>query len=506
MKKLSRQEKIEQYKELVLLEREKCSRDFYFYFKRAWEIVEPKTPLLENWHHELIAEYLTACYLRQIKKLIINIPPRYAKSNLATVIFPTWVWINDPEERFLFTSYSSGLSTMHSLHRRNILESKWYHARWGNIFRMATDQNVKTEYENDKRGRMIATSMAGTATGKGGNFLMIDDPHDTTRAESTVKRESDILEFDQKFSTRLDDKERGIIIIIMQRLHTNDLTGHCLEQGDWEHLKVPCEAHEKTTIIFPISGKKIVRKEGEILHPAREDRKALAKQKKSLGSYGYASQYQQLPSPREGGILKRHYWQRYNVLPTRFEEIIDSWDFSFKKLTDSSMVCGTVWGRVKANKYLIHLVMRKMGFADSLKAILNMRVLYPKIERSIVEDKANGSAIIETAKNSITGILAFNPQGSKEERAAAIEPQCESGNVFLPTKEFASFDVQAYIDNLANFPNAKYSDDVDSTTMALLYMSRDENIEDDIKETAKNVQDAEDSESIGEFEGAYFTR
>jgi len=484
--KESPRQKIEkQYTDLVHLEYELCSRRYYSFFKRAWEVIEPQTKLLSNWHQELIAEYMTACYLRQIKKLIINIPPRYTKSNLVTVAFPTWVWTQKPDERFLFTSYSASLSTKHSVDRRTIIESAWYQEGWGRKFKMASDQNVKTEFQNDKRGHMVATSMGGTATGKGGNILIVDDPHNPKRAESQLLRESAIQDFDQSFTTRLDDKVNGVIIIVMQRLHEGDLTGHLLSKGGYTHLCLPAEAPQRTVVTFPVSGKEIVREEGAVLHPEREDKAALDKGPRlDLGSYGYANQYQQESSPREGGIFKRSYWKRYDKLFTKkvkqegqdqevevldYDEIVGFWDMSFKDLTTSDFVCGQTWGRKGANCYLLHQVKKQMGFSESLKAVRAMRDRYPEMRRTVIEDKANGPAIIESAKNEISGLIAFNPEGSKEERAAASEPMLEAGNVFLPEKSVATFDVEGYIENFAKFPKVVHDDDIDATTMALLY-------------------------------------
>lgn len=495
---MTRQDREKLFLELASLQYEQARRNFAAYFRGAWDVIEPKTALIPGWHQDAIAEYLTACHRRQIKRLIINIPPRYTKSNLVTVAWPTWVWIDKPEERFLVTSYSAGLSTKHSIDRRTIIESAWYQARWGcrcqgpeheegcRSFRMASDQNVKTEFQNDRRGHMTATSMSGTATGKGGNILIVDDPHDVTRADSDIKRDADIQEFDQKFTTRLDDKATGVIIVVMQRLHPNDLTGHLMAQGGWEHLCLPAEAPERTVIRMPVTGREITREKGDVLHPAREDAAALeAGPKKALGTHGYNCQYQQAPTPREGSILKRAWWKRYSALPTKpvlvegrerhvldFDEIVDFWDLNFKDTNSADKVCGGAWLRRGADCYLLHLDNRAKGFLESTKAIKAMRLRYPEIRKTIIEDKANGPAVIEVLKHQVPGLVAWNPQGSKEERAQAVTPQLEAGNVYLPEAGAATFDVEAYITNLADFPNVAFDDDVDMTTMALLYFSK----------------------------------
>jgi predicted phage terminase large subunit-like protein len=448
---------------------EQAHRSFGHYFRKSWQILEPGKPFLRNWHHDLIAEYLEACFLRQIKRLIINIPPRYTNSLLVTVAFPTWVWAHNPTERFLFASYAQNLSTFHSKKRRDVLESSWYQRRWGSVFQMSSDQNVKTEFANDKKGHMIATSMHGHATGKGGSFLVFDDPHDAEKAMSDVARTSDIEAFDQKFVTRLDDAESGVMIVVMQRLHEDDLTGHLLAQSGWEHVCLPAIAEDATRIIFPMSGKWYERKAGEVLHEARHDSAKLHALKVSMGTHKFVGQYQQSPSPQEGGIFKKQYWQRYNHVPKKFDEVLDSWDMSFKDINTADYVVGTVWGRIGAQCYLLHMTRQRMGLLESLRAVKHHRDRFPLLTKTLIEDKANGTGVIELIKKKITGVIPFDPGSkSKEERAYMVEHLLEARNVFVPVQEIATFDVELFIDECAKFPNGRHDDIVDSTTQALI--------------------------------------
>lgn len=500
----SREDRERSLRELTLIDYELADRNFSQYLRSSWPVLNPTTEFKANWHHDCVAEYLTACYMGQIKRLIINEPPKALKSGEITIAWPTWYWAKKPEQRFMFTSYSSELSTEHSLKRRTLIESAWYQDRWGchcskerghepwcRGFRMQADQNVKTHFSNDKTGNMKATSMTGSATGMGGNILIVDDPHDPKRAESDTLREAAIQAFDLTFSTRLDDKKNGVIIIVMQRLHDKDLTGHCLAQGGYEHLILPAEAEAKTIIVFPVSKREVVREPGNLLHESREGRKELSQAKVQLGQYGYSGQYQQDPAPRTGGLLKRAWWQRYDKLtiPESFDFVIDDWDFAFKDLATSDWVCGQVWGLKGPNKYLLHMKYKPMGFIESMRAMTGFRPLFPKINESVVEDKANGPAIIQVLKTKISGIKEFNPQGSKTERAAAVTPQLEAGNVFLPVDELSmTWDVdesylgkemdengnpkkspvQAFIDSCAKFPKVEQDGDVDCLSMALL--------------------------------------
>lgn len=288
---------------------ELARRSLSRYIREAWQVIEPGTEYLHNWHIDAISEYLTAVTQGQILRLLINMPPRYMKSISVSVMWPTWSWIDRPSSRWIFASYSQSLSTKHSVDRRTIIQSDWYRSHWGDLYNLTSDQNVKTEYQNDKRGVMVATSVGGTATGKGGDFIIVDDPHNPKEAQSDIQREAAITFFDQTLSTRLDNKKTGAIVVVMQRLHERDLSGHILERGGYEHLCLPAEAEKRTVIRMPVSLKEIIREERGLLWPEREGPQEIAGQKISLGSYGYAGQYQQRPSPAEGGILKRYWWR-----------------------------------------------------------------------------------------------------------------------------------------------------------------------------------------------------
>jgi len=203
---------------------------FADFVRQAWDVIEPANPLVWNWHFDVLSEYLEAVAAEDgITRLIINMPPRVGKSLLASVLWPGWVWIKQPSTRWVFASYSSGLSAPLSAARRNVLTSFWYQMRW--TVRLASDQNEKVEFANTAGGRMIATSVGGTVTGKGGDFIVVDDLQSPEMSDSVAERERVIRFFDETLSTRLDDKRRGRIVVIQQRTHQADLTGLLLEQG-----------------------------------------------------------------------------------------------------------------------------------------------------------------------------------------------------------------------------------------------------------------------------------
>jgi predicted phage terminase large subunit-like protein len=436
------------------------------YIRKAWPVIEPATAYLHNWHIDAISEFLEAVTAGQITRLLINMPPRYMKSICVSVMWPTWEWITRPDTRWLFASYSGSLSTKHSVDRRTLIQSDWYQARWGSRYSLTTDQNVKTEYQNDQRGVMVATSVGGSATGKGGTRIVVDDPHNPQEALSDVQRASAITFFDQTLSTRLDDKKHGVIVVVMQRLHAADLSAHVLEQG-YTHLNLPAEAPTRTIVTLPRSGQTIIREPGAILWPEREGPPELARAKGALGSYGYAGQYDQSPSPPVGGVFQRGWWRFYRQAPARFDEQIQSWDMAFKGLTDSDYVVGQVWGKVGAEKYLLDQVRGQMSFTETCHAVETLSAKWPRATAKLVEDKANGTAVIDTLRRKVAGLIAVEPEGGKQARAAAISPEVEAGNVYLPDPALAPW-VHDFIEEAAAFPRGLHDDQVDGMTQALL--------------------------------------
>jgi hypothetical protein len=358
-------------------------RDFGGFVRAAWPILEPATQFSENWHLDLLAEYLTLVRRREIRRLIINVPPRSMKSLTTTVMFPSWIWATEPWTRFICSSYADSLSIKHSLDRRTLISSPWYQALWGERVKFADDQNLKSEFQNEARGVMLATSTGGGVTGKGCDILIVDDPHNPLQALSDAERSSAIRHFDHVLSTRLDDPKRGAIVVVMQRLHEDDLTGHLLAQQGWEHICLPAEAERHEVWKFPItknddrSPRVVERHPGDLLWADRFPQEVLEQYKVRLGSYAYAGQFQQRPSPAEGGILKRSWWRRYDVVPEKFDQVLQSWDFTFKDSKGSDFVVGQVWGRVGANKYLLDQVRGKFSFTASLAAMRTLSNRWP---------------------------------------------------------------------------------------------------------------------------------
>jgi predicted phage terminase large subunit-like protein len=419
------------------LDRELAKRSLAEFIRQAWPIVEPATPYSHNWHIDLICEHLEAVTAGDITRLVVNIPPRNTKSLCVTVMWPCWEWIRRPELRYLCCSYAASLSTKHSVDRRRIIESEWYQANWPHVH-LTSDQNQKTEYENTSRGVMVATSVGGTATGKGGNRVIVDDPVNPEEAYSEVKRVAAHDYMDKTLPSRLDDKRRDAMIVVMQRLHADDSTGHLLSRDAthrWTHVCIPAECRERTEVVFPRSGRVIVREPGDLLWPEREGAGELAALREEMGTRDFEAQYNQEPAPPEGAMFNPSWWRYYREVPEPLDEIIQSWDMTFKDRKQSDYVVGQVWGRKGASKYLLDQVRARMDFPATQRAVVSLSAKWPQAHLKLIEDTANGPAVIASLKESVAGIVPVKVKGSKAARAAAITPTVEAGNVYLPDVE-----------------------------------------------------------------------
>lgn len=452
------------------IRRERAERSLSEFIQQSWPIIEPGTTYIPNWHIDLICEYLHAVRDGEIKRLVINIPPRHMKSINVTVCFPCWAWTQAPEKRFIKVSYSDSLSRKHNVLSRDIIQSPWYTENWGDIVKLKDDVNRQNEFKNTHQGMMFSTSVGGALTGEGGDIIIVDDPQNPAQANSETERQNTIDFFKNTLQTRLNDPKNGAIIIVMQRLHEMDLTGYVLAENlGYEHLCLPAEAEKKTIITFPKSGKQLIREEGDILNPQRYDKESLAGLKKSMGSLQYSGQMQQRPAPADGNIFKKAGLQHYYSQAPHCNMIIQSWDMAFKDSDGSAKVAGYVMGRSGPNVYVFDLVNEKMSFTQSVKAVRDMTAKWPKARAKVVEDKANGPAVMDVLGKEVSGLVPFNPRGSKEERAISVTPYFEAGNVFFPDPNTASWVTDLQKD-LLMFPKGVYKDTVDALVQGVLYL------------------------------------
>lgn len=411
-------------------------------------------------HTKLICDRLEQVEEGKIKRLMIFLPPRHSKSMTVSETFPSFFIGKNLNRRVILVSYGDSLARKFGRANRNKLEE------YGeDIFgiNLSKDNSSVTNWGIEwHRGGMISAGIGGPITGEGADLLIIDDPiKNRKEADSKTYRDMVWDEWQNTLYTRLQPD--GAVIIILTRWHEDDLVGRLLnpdygEVEDWDIIRLPAIAEENDLL-----GREV----GEPLWPEYGfDREWAEATKAAVGSQTWASLYQQRPAPEEGNIVNREWWRFYNKLPKDFDEVIQSWDCSFKETEDGSYVVGQVWGRKGANKYLIDQVRARMDFTKTLRAIRNLSIKYPEARLKLIEDKANGPAIISTLRQEISGIVPVNPRGSKEARAAAISPDIEAGNVYLPSPSIAPW-INDYIEEWAAFPNGENDDQVDATSQAL---------------------------------------
>ena len=456
--KLPALDPVDDYVQKIALE-----KDLAEFVRYAWPIVEPAKSFVGGWHIDLMCEYLMAVTAGQIKDLLILIPPRHMKSTLVCVFWPTWVWITDPAHRFITTSYSANLATRDSRRSRQVMESSWYREHFGDRFYFTSDQNVKNRYENDKTGFRLAAGVGGSLVGEGGDTLICDDPHNLIHIHSKLIRQSAITWWNEIMSTRRNDIKTSNRVVIMQRGHKADLAGDIIDKGGYKVLQLPAVAETTTTVSFPMTGKEIVRREGDLLSPERFDQTAIDGLKVDLGVYGSAAQLQQRPVPIGGGIFKGKWWQYYRELPVMLL-IVQYWDTASKKEEQNDYSVCITMGKTATGYYVINLWRKKIEFPElKRRAVINYE--RDKPHKLMVEDKSSGQQLAQSLKfETILPIIPVLPVSDKVVRANAVSPTVEAGKVFLPERASWLADFQ---DEMETFPNAEYDDQVDAFDGAL---------------------------------------
>lgn len=483
--------------EPLAIERELCERRFRYYIEPAWEIVEPVTPFVPGMHIDAICEHLQAISDGEIKNLIINVPPRHMKSLLTCVLWPTWEWTIRPEMRYLCMSYADALAIRDSLKCRRIIRSAWYQRLWGNVFQLTGDQNAKTRFENDRTGFRIAAGVGGLGTGEGGNRIVVDDPIKAADARSDTMLQNVIDWWDGTMSTRRNSQDSARVII-MQRLHERDLTGHILSKmaeggTHYEHLCLPAE-YEPRKFISAIGWQDPRTEPGELLWPELNPREYVEELKRELGEYGAAGQLQQRPTPEGGGIFKKEWWSilqdrnRYDLEDKKIVRgVVGRWiffDTAMKDADSNDYSCGTIfelWPDYRIG--LRHVWMDRIQSAFLPKEIARLATRWNrdgKLQRVVIEDRNSGTTAIQTLRASADDpwlanlIEGFVPNESKEYRARQASIWCEKDCVLFPYPNALAEWYFATIDDttgqLFKFPNAEHDDFVDTFSMGLIYL------------------------------------
>lgn len=448
--------------------------DFITYTKPEYEV---------NWHHVTICKVLDE-FLKAdsgIDRLIIEAPPRTGKSEIVSRRLPAYALGKNPKHEIVLASYASPLAQRMNRDVQRIMDDELYHKVFpesnlnkSNVAKSSKGGWIRTSdlFEIvDHGGSFRSTGVNGSLTGQGLTIGIIDDPFkDWKEATSPTIKQSVWEWYQSVFFTRLNPKF-GKIIVMNTRWAEDDLTGRLLELAEkddeadqWRVLRFPMIA--ETT---KYSHEEDSREAGELLWPDRFGPKHVKSYQKTLGSRIFGAMYQQRPAPDEGGLVNRDWWNYYKIAPSLedLDYVSMSWDFTFKGNKNSDFVVGQVWGRKGAKYYLLDQVRDQMNFSSTVTAVKALARKWPMYREIVVEEKANGAAIIDTLKSEIRGIIPYSPKESKEARASSISPFIEAGNVFLPDPDIAPW-IMDYVEEWAVFPNGANDDQIDATSQMLI--------------------------------------
>jgi predicted phage terminase large subunit-like protein len=484
--------------------------DLMDFINKAWPILEPRTEFQKGEHLELIATHLQAVTKGEIRNLLINVPPRHMKSLMVCVFWPVWEWIKTPERRWLFSSYALPLAVRDSVRCRRLIESDWFQKNWGGKFKLTTDQNTKLRFDNDHGGSRLSVSVGGSATGEGGDRVVVDDPHNVTERESELARQAVIDWWDQTMSTRLNDPKTGARIIVMQRVHEDDLSAHVLAQNNqyaasnpnqYIHLRLPAEfdpAHPCKTGF----GEDKRTQPNQLLWPKRFGQPELDDFKLRLGPSGYAGQFQQSPVPASGARFQRE-WFRYYELAETFDETVDEDHKQFRSVyrlyepdgsfeTVDAYSCnrfsvidpaGTepnqhnrpcytviqVWDVTQNGRMMLVHQYRKQ--VQTPKVVQAAKDILEDYDANFigVEKEGLGLGILQTLKHEGKTVIPIPARGSKDARSEIAEIRMAAGMIYFPREARWRFALE---DECLHFPLGKYCDQVDAMAHAAIYVQK----------------------------------
>jgi predicted phage terminase large subunit-like protein len=447
--------------------------DLLSFLEYSFYELNPQASFSDAAHLAVIASRLQACLAGGTKRLIITLPPRALKSITVSVAFIAWLLGRDPTKQVICASYGQDLADKHARDTRTIMTSSFYRRVFPGS-QISPQKMAASDFQTTKHGFRMATSVGGTLTGRGGDIIIIDDPLKPDDALSETRRRAVIEWYENTVQSRLNSKEDGIIIIVMQRLHQDDLVGHVLEQGGWDVLSFPAIAEEdERHQISNVFGQSVYeRKAGEVLDPSRESLETLLRIKETIGAYNFSSQYQQNPTPLGGAIVQKEWLIHYDIagpLP-HFSMVLQSWDTANKsgQLNDYS-VCTTV-GYHNGKYYLLDVVRERLDYPNLKRRVFELAAKFNP-HKILIEDHGSGTQLIQELKGQgLFGIVPYAPpsQMDKIMRLRAQTDKFQSGKVLLPSS--APW-LAEFIRELTTSPGTKFDDQVDSITQALDYLS-----------------------------------
>jgi predicted phage terminase large subunit-like protein len=470
--------------------------------KEAWPVLEPAAPLVWGWHLEALLDHLEGVSRGDITRLLVNVPPGTTKSLSVCVLWPAWEWTYMPWVRSLFYSFNGNFAVRDALRTRRLITSDWYQRHWGHVFRLTTDQNQKTRYENNRTGFRMSSGIGGSVTGERGHRVVIDDPMKASDARNDNKLASVNTIFDEAISSRLSEPSKSAIVIVMQRLNANDLSGHVMKTNPrrWAKLSIPMEyepipAEQEIPVeldnrtVTPLPYRDPRRERGQLLDPDRFPDEVVQDMKRVLGGFGYAAQCQQRPVPAGGGMFQKSWFRFYQpegtflsnevtvmmddgtqhrapviTAPNTFEETIQSWDLTFD--SSEAMVVGNVWARSRGNAFLLAEERGAWEYPEQIRAIRRLTEAWPFAAAKLIEMAANAKASAATLRSTIPGIILVPASEDKVTRASVVSPFVESGHVYLPHPDMAPW-IWDWLYEVATFPMTGFKDRVDVMSQAL---------------------------------------
>jgi predicted phage terminase large subunit-like protein len=442
-------------------------KNFVTFVDRSFRELNPQTEFKHNGHINVIGNALEQCRMGKLQRLIINVPPRSLKSHMTSISFAAWLLGHKPAAQIICASYAQDLSEKLAADCRALMAAEWYQDLFRST-RLATGRSAVHDFATTQKGSRLATSVGGVLTGRGADFIIIDDPLKPDEALSETQRNAVNNWYDHTLASRLNDKRTGCIILIMQRLHEDDLVGHVLGLENWRVIRFPAiaeedEAHEFET---PYGIRHFRRRAGEALQPEREPLEVLKNLRETQGEYHFAGQYQQAPAPLGGGLVKAEWFNTYTAIdkPAKFDMIFQSWDTANKptELSDYS-VC-TTWGVKEKHAYLLHVFRKRLGYPELKRAVREQAAAFSP-QTILIEDRASGTQLIQELVNEGMHVIkTYQVTMDKIMRLSSVTSTIENGSVHLPDK--AAW-LGEYLHELTSFPKGKHDDQTDSTSQGL---------------------------------------
>ena len=437
--------------------------NFEAFNAKCFDLLNPRKQLRRNWHHKAMVAAINEAWHGSQRRLIINQPPRSLKSEMISAALPAFLLGHDPGTKIIVVSYNETLAEQLSGQTRRIMMSPDYR-RLFPATRLT--QRAATNLATWHGGMRFATSVGGPTTGFGGDWIIIDDPHNAAEIHSEAARERVKNYFDQALSSRLDDEETGRIILVMQRLHADDLSGHLLKRPGWRHLKLPARAPEDTTYDIGEAQPYLFRR-GELLHPQRLSEQRLVQKTEENGSYAVQAQYMQDPVPAGGNMIQRAWLHYYDKAPPpEAGQIVLSLDTASKTDPQNDFSVCTVWQEVDGRHYLLDVWRDKVGYPALKRQMISLAEKW-RPHRILVEDQGSGIAIIQELRPAGLPIIDRHPRGSKKDRVAGSTGAIEAGQVLFPKSApwLAEFETELLV-----FDGGKHDDQVDSLTQYLTWI------------------------------------